>query len=356
MSEEHNDYMSMPDDPPVLDVEPEPATTVLATRPAEPTEWDVAGIQALARLSDEDFDARIAALKKGMARIVKVQKALLRYGTDYGKIKGIAKPCLFKSGAEKLCLVYGFVATFEPHVEHGDGITKPHVSVLTKCAIHVGSERGTVVAMGLGEANSWERKYRYRRGDRVCPNCEKTGTVIKGKAEYGGGWLCWGNKGGCGTKWGDGDAAIEAQVVGDVENPDPYDQLNTLVKMSGKRSLVDGTMRATGTSALWTQDVEEHGEIEPEMPGPVDASPPPVVKATGIAAARAAVDKPAADVPAHEAELVARLTALFGGFTTVEQCSTWERGAKWGDESPRTKNQILVALRRRKAELEQAAA
>jgi hypothetical protein len=36
-----------------------------------------------------------------------------------------------------------------------------------------------------------------------CPNCGKTEHVIKGKEEFGGGWLCWKNKGGCGEKWQD---------------------------------------------------------------------------------------------------------------------------------------------------------
>lgn len=36
-----------------------------------------------------------------------------------------------------------------------------------------------------------------------CPECGKASAVIKGKVEYGGGWLCFGKKGGCGAKWQD---------------------------------------------------------------------------------------------------------------------------------------------------------
>src|SRR5215469_7283578 len=35
----------------------------------------------------------------------------------------------------------------------------------------------------------------------ACPSCGVVGAIIKGKAEYGGGWLCFGKKGGCGAKF-----------------------------------------------------------------------------------------------------------------------------------------------------------
>lgn len=34
-----------------------------------------------------------------------------------------------------------------------------------------------------------------------CPECKESKAVIRGKAEYGGGWLCFKKKGGCGAKW-----------------------------------------------------------------------------------------------------------------------------------------------------------
>lgn len=38
---------------------------------------------------------------------------------------------------------------------------------------------------------------------RVCPFCGKD-TIIKGRAEFGGGWVCYTKKGGCGYKWPEG--------------------------------------------------------------------------------------------------------------------------------------------------------
>lgn len=40
------------------------------------------------------------------------------------------------------------------------------------------------------------------QSEAVCPDCGKASAVIRGKAEYGGGWLCFKKKGGCGAKWG----------------------------------------------------------------------------------------------------------------------------------------------------------
>lgn len=36
----------------------------------------------------------------------------------------------------------------------------------------------------------------------ACPACGSARAVIKGKEEYGGGFVCYGKKGGCGNKWG----------------------------------------------------------------------------------------------------------------------------------------------------------
>lgn len=38
---------------------------------------------------------------------------------------------------------------------------------------------------------------------QACPECGKSNAVIKGKEEYGGGWLCFKKRGGCGFTWQD---------------------------------------------------------------------------------------------------------------------------------------------------------
>lgn len=235
------------------------------------TGMDATGTLAIAGLSDEEFEHRLEALRKGADRIAKIQRALMEKDVDYGVIPGTKKPTLLKPGAEKLCLAYSLAGDFEPRRTIGDGITTPHLSYLTRCALHRGSIEGPIVAVGYGAANSWETRYRYRNGERTCPSCSKVGTVIKGKAEYGGGWLCFAKKGGCGSKWPDGTQEIEGQVVGQVDNPDPFDLDVTLAKMAEKRAHVDATLRATGASSLFTQDMED----QPADAPPLDDAPPP---------------------------------------------------------------------------------
>lgn len=229
------------------DLPPERAVTV------RPSAHIQSGLGAVALLDDDAFEANLAMIRKGVARARRMQEALLDEGTDYGKVANVKRPFLHKPGAEKLEKAYGLAARFEHQRFVGDGETGPALQVVTHAYIHLGDHGGPIVAEGAGEANTWEAKYRYRRGERVCPKCGQP-AIIKGKDEYGGGWVCLGKKGGCGAKWPDGAAEIEAQAVGDVDNPDPWDLANTIVKMSTKRAYVDGILRATATSGLFTQD------------------------------------------------------------------------------------------------------
>lgn len=232
-----------------------------------------AGTFALAAMSDGEFEARLAMLKKGRERIATIQRELMDRDVDYGTIPGTPKPSLFKPGAEKLCNLYGFVADFTADRVIGDGAAAPALAYTTRCELHLGDVAGPVVAVGYGSANSWERKHRYRTGERACPTCGALGTLLKskrGKPE----WFCWTKKGGCGAIFPMDAPAVVGQVVGDVENPDPWDLDTTLLKMAEKRAHVDATLRACAASGLFTQDVEDlPGREEPSEPTVVVSRP-----------------------------------------------------------------------------------
>lgn len=221
-----------------------------------------AGMLAMATMPEAEFEQRLVALKRGQERIRRIKQELMEEGTHYGVIPGTKKPTLLKPGAEVLCSIYSLRADFIPTLEPGDGVAAPTLRVTMRCELHLGDIQGPVVAVGYGSANSWERKHRYRRGERACPKCGVVGQVIKGKEEYGGGWFCWKSKGGCGAKWPDGAPEIEGQQVGDVENPDPFDLENTLVKMAKKRAHIDAALTGTASSDLFSQDLEDHGPEE----------------------------------------------------------------------------------------------
>jgi hypothetical protein len=227
------------------------------------------GALVLAEMTDEQFDLSLRLLRKAQDRLLKIMHDVMREGVDYGNVPGVDKPSLAQPGAETLCNLFHLVPELKVSLTRGDGVTSPALYFDASCDIHAGSVEGPVVGTGHGICHSWEAKYRYRNAERVCPKCGK-GTIIKGKAEYGGGWICFAKKGGCGAKFGDQDSAIVGQTVGQVENPDPWDLANTLEKMALKRAHVDATKRTTGASAIFTQDLEEQGAL-PEAP---QAEPP----------------------------------------------------------------------------------
>jgi hypothetical protein len=177
---------------------------------------------------------------------------------DFGVIPGATKPTLLKPGAEKLCTLFGLSPQFTIIKSVEDWVGKeyggePFFYYLYHCSLKRGDY---LVGEGDGSCNSHETKYRYRNARPVCPNCGKE-AIIKGKEEYGGGWLCFAKKGGCGAKFVDGDTAITEQQVGKVLNTDVADQANTILKMAQKRALIAATLIAVNASEFFTQDIED---------------------------------------------------------------------------------------------------
>ena len=191
---------------------------------------------------------------------------------DYGVIPGTQKPTLLKPGAEKLTDLFRCTPTFEliEKLEDWDrGLF--HYTFRVRIASR---DAGTVLAEGFGSANSREGRYRWRNAGRKCPACGKE-TIIKGKEEYGGGWVCFEKKGGCRAKFKDGDAAIEGQESGKVENDDIYTLVNTILKMAKKRALVDGAIALARCSDIFTQDVEDFEPDHHEAPRQQQSSATP---------------------------------------------------------------------------------
>ena len=124
-------------------------------------------------------------------QVVEFVRTVMRDGVDYGVIPGTDKPTLLKPGAEKLCTLFGLTSRFEiiRSAEDWTGADhngEPFFFYLYRCRLCRGD---LIIAEGDGSANSWEQKYRYREAQRKCPEC-KQAAIIRGKQEYGGGWLC----------------------------------------------------------------------------------------------------------------------------------------------------------------------
>lgn len=233
-------------------------------------------------------------------------------GTDYGVIPGTKNKTLLKPGAEKLTQLFRCIPRFtvEEKVERWDtGLFYYRFS----CQV-VTQADGVVVAEGVGSCSTYESRYRWRVSARKCPACGKE-AIIKGKAEYGGGWLCFKKKDGCGAKFADDAEAIVGQPVGRVENPDLIDSVNTVLKIAKKRALVDAAISLARCSDIFTQDAEDWAAAGHDEPADPPAETPRPVKTEAAAAAKGPADY-AADGKA------------FGALLT-RKGQTWENTMVW---------------------------
>lgn len=225
-------------------------------------------------------------LETAKARLLEFQqyvKFYLREGEDFGIIPGTQKPTLLKPGADKLAELYGLAPCFpDSRIKRTEKweLEPPLFDYEVTCQL-VHKSTGIVVGEGMGSCNSWESKYRWRDQSRRCPNCGKE-SIIKGRAEYGGGWLCFAKKGGCGAKFMEADPKIVDQPIGRVANDAIADIKNTILKMAKKRAQIDATIAATRSSGIFTQDLDAVDE-------------PPKANGNG--------HQPQASAPAPQAEL-----------------------------------------------------
>jgi len=201
-----------------------------------------------------------AELVQRMNVIREAAAQAMEEGVDYGKVPGTDKDTLFKPGSEKLGVL--FRLDVQPENEkrwEEDG----HLTVISKATVY-DAPTGARLGSGEGICSTRERKYAKRMANRKCPVCGAE-AIIKGKAEYGGGLICFKKKGGCGEKWNEATSEsqyqeIMAQPVGEIDNPDLPDLWNTVDKMASKRARVDAVLAVTGASAIFTQDLAEEGE------------------------------------------------------------------------------------------------
>jgi hypothetical protein len=148
------------------------------------------------------FAITLNEARQRLSMLQEFVKEMMVADVDYGMIPGCKKPSLFKSGAEKLCDIYGFAKKVEIINRIEDWETKlfryeVKVSLINK-------KTGLMEAEGIGSCNNREKKY---------------------------------------------------------VSQDPFNVINTIVKMAKKRALIDAVLSATRTSAIFTQDIEDFEEL-----------------------------------------------------------------------------------------------
>lgn len=167
--------------------------------------------------------------------IQKIMKTVMKEEEHYGVIPGTTKPTLYKPGAEKLCLTFRLEPDYEIIREIRE---KDFIAYTVKCLLH------PMRVTGIGSCNSRETKYRYHSQNtgRPVPKeyWENRDSALLGGPQYS-------------TRKKDKQWLIYEQV----ENENPWDLDNTLVKMACKRALVAATLNATAASDIFTQDIED---------------------------------------------------------------------------------------------------
>ena len=184
--------------------------------------------------------------------IQKIMDKVMKSDEHYGTIPGTEKPTLLKPGAEKLCLTFRLDPDYDIIREVRE---KEFIAYTVKCILHHISS-GMQIASGIGSCNSRETKYRYRS--------QSTGKPVP--KEY---WADRDNSILGGPQYSPRKKEGRWLIYEQIENDNPWDLDNTLIKMACKRALIAATLNATAASDIFTQDLEDMPEgivVEPEIP------------------------------------------------------------------------------------------
>lgn len=193
---------------------------------------------------------RIIAIQQLMQDVLKPGNRGNEFSGDYGIIPGTGnKPSLWKSGSEQILAM--FEIAVEPIVEDLSTEDCFRYRVTTRLT-H--APTGIFLGAGIGEASSNETKYKWRKTfsqkefEATAPDRRR---IKYGQYKDGNGM--WADK----EEW---------QV-----RTEPADIANTILKMSKKRSQIDGTLTVTGASSMFGQDLDDlledqviDGEEKPE--------------------------------------------------------------------------------------------
>jgi len=216
----------------------------------------------------------------------------------------LPKPMLLQEGVRNICslfkLYFGEPEITETYLD-GD-----HYRVRTHIKLY--NAEGRQIASGDAVCSTRETKYAYRKGDRLCPECGG-GAIIKGKSQYGGGWLCYANKGGCGAKFGDDDERITSQQLVRIDNPDKADVENTVLKIAIKRAKVAAVCDVAMVSEIFAP---EDGPEPPVTRTRPSADQPQSSPKTSTAGAAQRSNAPQNGVVQTAVDLAYKLQKQFG--------------------------------------------
>jgi uncharacterized protein (DUF3820 family) len=151
----------------------------------------------------------LESVKNTLSKINQFQLVIqnsLKKDHDYGVIPGTPKPTLLKPGAEKIQMLLGVTSEYEV-IERVQDYDNGFFAFTVRCIIY---KDGVKITEGLGHCNTREPKF-YKKKD------------------------------------------------GQLQ--DPYEKVNTVLKMAKKRAQIDATLTLASLSEIFTQDIEDMQEF-----------------------------------------------------------------------------------------------
>jgi hypothetical protein len=170
-------------------------------------------------------------------QLEEMKRNALRNNVDYMLIPGTPQPSLLKPGAERLLQCFGLGHRVTCVKANEDWENRFFYYQYKATVVKSYPTHEIVVAECEGSANSKEGRYHDR-------------WVTEKKARDAGVDLA-----SCQRRLKEGKYGSYYEYK--VENPNPYSLVNTLQKMAQKRALVGATLQATGSSGLFTQDLDD---------------------------------------------------------------------------------------------------
>jgi hypothetical protein len=214
-------------------------------------------------MTPEVFEARIKRDEEMRTILRDYVKRNMKLGYHFDDKIGtqeLKKPMLLQEGARNICslfkLVKGTPDISETWLEGDHYRVRAHVKLFNAMGIQIAS--------GDGICSTRETKYAFRKGDRICPECE-TPAIRKDNKSPQGGFYCWAKLDGCGAKFAANDERITGQQLGRVDNPDKADIENTVLKMAIKRAFVAAVCDVPMVSELFAPErPSDEGKAKPE--------------------------------------------------------------------------------------------
>ena len=185
-------------------------------------------------MADRGRMAVADVVQQAMA-IQEVMRAVMKQNVHFGVIPGTDKPTLYKAGAEKLCLTFHIADEYRvDDLSVGSDAIRYRVTCIGR---H--QQTGVEMGQGIGEAQTGEEKYRWRKA--VCKEEFDATPVNMRRTKYA---------------RGKGGSFYTTEQV----RTEPADLANTVLKMAAKRAKTAMVLNVLAASDAFGQDLEDLDE------------------------------------------------------------------------------------------------